>query len=79
MNGMVVTLDVSKLSGWLNASAPCRVAREGVGAEGAACGAEEVGGRRLQIRSRSESCDLKKSCTALLYLLETLRSYYSTV
>ena len=24
---MVVTLDVSKLSGWLNADAPCRVER----------------------------------------------------
>eukprot|EP00964_Phaeocystis_antarctica_P130687 scaffold94562_cov58-Phaeocystis_antarctica.AAC.4 len=27
---MVVTLDVSKLSGWLNADAPCRVERRGV-------------------------------------------------
>ena len=25
MNCMVVTLDVSKLSGWLNTDAPCRV------------------------------------------------------
>ena len=25
---MLVTLDVSKLSGWLNADAPCRVKRE---------------------------------------------------
>ena len=25
---MVVTLDVLKLSGWLNADAPCRVERE---------------------------------------------------
>eukprot|EP00964_Phaeocystis_antarctica_P039557 scaffold22637_cov41-Phaeocystis_antarctica.AAC.1 len=25
---MVVTLDVSRLSGWLNADAPCRVGRE---------------------------------------------------
>eukprot|EP00964_Phaeocystis_antarctica_P049980 scaffold28957_cov67-Phaeocystis_antarctica.AAC.3 len=27
MTSMVVTLDVSKLSGWLNARAPCRVER----------------------------------------------------
>jgi len=27
---MVVTLDVSQLSGWLNADAPCRVEREGM-------------------------------------------------
>ena len=27
MDRMVVTLDVSKLSGWLNADAPCRVER----------------------------------------------------
>ena len=26
---MVVTLEVSKLSGWLNADAPCRESREG--------------------------------------------------
>ena len=25
---MVVTLDVSRLSGWLNVAAPCRVERE---------------------------------------------------
>ena len=25
---MLVTLDVSKLSGWLNADAPCRVEKE---------------------------------------------------
>ena len=28
MNPMSVTLDVSKLSGWLNADAPCRVEKE---------------------------------------------------
>ena len=28
MDSMVVTLDVSKLSGWLNAYASCRVERE---------------------------------------------------
>ena len=34
---MVVTLDVSKLSGWLNADADCRVERRGVRC-GARCG-----------------------------------------
>ena len=28
ISSMYVTLDVSKLSGWLNADAPCRVKRE---------------------------------------------------
>ena len=28
MSYMIMTLDVSKLSGWLNADAPCRVKRE---------------------------------------------------
>ena len=28
ISSMFVTLDVSKLSGWLNADAPCRVKRE---------------------------------------------------
>ena len=31
---MVVTLDVPKLSGWLNANAPCRVERAACGEEG---------------------------------------------
>ena len=39
---MLVTLDVSKLSGWLNADAPCRVERVSIGG-GAACG--KAGGR----------------------------------
>eukprot|EP00964_Phaeocystis_antarctica_P009642 scaffold5248_cov49-Phaeocystis_antarctica.AAC.5 len=33
MPRMAVTLDVSKLSGWLNADAPCRVARRAYDAE----------------------------------------------
>eukprot|EP00964_Phaeocystis_antarctica_P004350 scaffold2361_cov91-Phaeocystis_antarctica.AAC.1 len=37
MPRMSVTLDVSKLSGWLNASPPCRVERRGVRC-GARCG-----------------------------------------
>ena len=28
ISSMYVTLDVSKLSGWLNADAPCRVKKE---------------------------------------------------
>ena len=39
---MVVTLDVSKLSGWLNADAICRVERETIGG-GVTCG--QAGGR----------------------------------
>ena len=34
MYAMVVTLDVSKLSGWLNAAAFCRVKREPCGKRG---------------------------------------------
>ena len=37
MDPMSVTLDVSRLSGWLNADAPCRVER-GSKEGGAACG-----------------------------------------
>ena len=48
MASMVVTLDVSRLSGWLNADAYCRVERGRAWREGAACGAgggwEGVGG-----------------------------------
>ena len=41
---MVVTLDVSKLSGWLNADAPCRVERRACDArQGAAQEREGVG------------------------------------
>ena len=42
MYRMCVTLDVSKLSGWLNADAPCRVERGTIGG-GATCG--QAGGR----------------------------------
>jgi len=42
MYAMFVTLDVSKLSGWLNAFASCRVERESIGG-GATCG--QAGGR----------------------------------
>eukprot|EP00964_Phaeocystis_antarctica_P008655 scaffold4683_cov69-Phaeocystis_antarctica.AAC.1 len=44
---MLVTLDVSKLSGWLNLSAFCRVAR-GVIQGGGRCGLRRQGGGRLR-------------------------------
>ena len=44
MARMVVTLDVSKLSGWLNADALCRVERRGVRC-GARCVGRGTGGR----------------------------------
>eukprot|EP00964_Phaeocystis_antarctica_P004735 scaffold2566_cov54-Phaeocystis_antarctica.AAC.1 len=48
MPSMVVTLDVSKLSGWLNADARCRVERR-------ACDAgPEVQAGRLGARARAE-------------------------
>ena len=44
---MVVTLDVSKLSGWLNADAPCRVERRAYDAErGVGRGRDGVGQRQ---------------------------------
>ena len=44
---MFVTLDVSKLSGWLNADAPCRVERRAYDAErGVGRGRESVGRRQ---------------------------------
>ena len=42
MSSMVVTLDVSRLSGWLNASALCRVERRACGGR---CAGREAGGR----------------------------------
>eukprot|EP00964_Phaeocystis_antarctica_P066652 scaffold40320_cov67-Phaeocystis_antarctica.AAC.1 len=64
MPSMVVTLEVSKLSGWLNADAPCRESKRGhtvredvrAGRREAAGdrGARSVQGRaRLQIRDRA--------------------------
>ena len=47
MYPMVVTLEMSKLSGWLNADASCRVEREAWEERGATCGAgrrEGLGG-----------------------------------
>eukprot|EP00964_Phaeocystis_antarctica_P138988 scaffold103684_cov52-Phaeocystis_antarctica.AAC.3 len=52
MPSMVVTLEVSKVSGWLNADAPCRVERR---ACGAGRGADRQTGSmaRLQIKGRA--------------------------
>ena len=47
MPRMSVTLDVSKLSGWLNADAPCRVERRAYDAErGVGRGREGIGRRQ---------------------------------
>ena len=49
---MVVTLDVSKLSGWLNADADCRVERRACDAQrGVRAGRREDMGRRQRITS----------------------------
>ena len=51
MRGMFVTLDVSKVSGWLNAVADCRVERRGVRC-GARCAGREAGARMGQYRRK---------------------------
>ena len=45
MPSMVMTLDVSQLSGWLNTDAPCRVESEACGKRGGMCGAGRREGR----------------------------------
>eukprot|EP00964_Phaeocystis_antarctica_P011497 scaffold6358_cov55-Phaeocystis_antarctica.AAC.4 len=52
---MVVTLDVSKLSGWLNANAPCRVERRACTMRGEVW----AGGRRAWSGSSARA-----TCTA---------------
>ena len=54
MQLMVVTLDVSKLSGWLNASAPCRVEREPCGEEGRHAGPGD--GRGVGLAAAQAAC-----------------------
>jgi len=67
MPNMFVTLDVSRLSGWLNADAPCRESKEGVryGArytgQGGSCGGrpwhtQRAERARLQIGGRARGC-----------------------
>ena len=50
---MIVTLEVSKLSGWLNAFADCRESRtEGIHGAGRGSGREAAGGRQLRRMQR---------------------------
>ena len=60
---MFVTLDVSKLSGWLNADARCRAQREASIGRGATCGAgklERAWGRRGRRRQRAGRSPLRR-------------------
>ena len=58
MNCMVVTLDVSKLSGWLNADAPCRVVLRHVEGETGGGGCEGAWRRwRCTQRARRNRLD----------------------
>ena len=54
MELMSVTLDVSKLSGWLNIDAPCRVTRGGMGGERRCEIREGVGGWWCKQRARCQ-------------------------
>ena len=57
MNAMSVTLEVSRLSGWLNADAPCRVER-GKHRRRVTCGqAGGRAGRGVQWRKQQEGPD----------------------
>ena len=53
MASMLVTLDVSRFSGWLKASALCRVARGGTYEAGGSSG-RDVRGRWAGLRSRMQ-------------------------
>ena len=83
MPSMSVTLDVSKLSGWLNARANCRVesrvydAERGVGREGG--GAWAGGSARAACTARGPGCEGWEGYTAcaertwnMLYMFVTL-------
>ena len=74
MYSMVVTLDVSKLSGWLNADAPCPAKNEGIrcrrhaGWEERACGPMAVQGAcgrgsKNEQGGRGKSGVVQKTCT----------------
>ena len=61
MRYMVVTLDVSKLSGWLNAAAFCRVERRVYDAErGVVRGREGVGRRQRTSGMHGERARLRR-------------------
>ena len=51
---MVVTLEVSKLSGWLNADAYCRESKGGHAVRGERAGLEAGGGGRPRCKQRVE-------------------------
>ena len=60
MEPMVVTLDVSKLSGWLNADARCRVERRAYDAEprcGLRAGGRAGGSARVACMARGPGCE----------------------
>ena len=60
MSLMVVTLNVSKLSGWLNADAHCRVGRRAhVVERGVGRGRESVAQRRRERHARREGPTVK--------------------
>jgi len=50
MSYMSLTLEVSKLSGWLKADADCRVEGRACDAGGERCGSREVGGPGVWLR-----------------------------
>ena len=54
MLSMVVTLDVSRVSGWLNAHADCRVARSAFDAEGCGSRGEKGVGRQRRMQRAGE-------------------------
>ena len=64
---MSVTLDVSKLSSWLKAAAPCHVRRRGQMQAGKPCGLE-IGKRRAHVKHVSHACDI--SCIKIQRLVE---------
>ena len=60
MKPMVVTLEVSKLSGWLKALASCRVEGEGMRCRGERCASREAGGPVVWWRHTQEACTGKR-------------------
>ena len=56
---MVVTLEVSKLSGWLNADADCRESNGGHTMQGEGAGGREGGGRPRRKQRAGESARLQ--------------------
>ena len=60
---MLVTLDTSKRSGWLNTDAPCRVTRGGMGSDMRGERQECVGRWRCKQRGREDELNIEdKAC-----------------